>query len=258
MRRTWRLNERQYGVLTGRSKRRTRIEAGPELYEQWRRSLHGCPSPLPEDRLALLRADPRYASLPGEGVPAAETFAVVIARVLPYWSDLLAPPSLAVPPCCSPHTATFLRALVALLSHLDEPGIHDLNIPPAEPLIHTVTSDLRPPPAGGRHLARPGTCCRTGGRGRWPPLTTPTERTRRPCCASPACTPSRSSTPAPGGRPGPGREGFGAWAGQAVVGRMCRKSRGGHGWGVSLSGVLGFSRGRRRSAARGRASRSWV
>ncbi len=130
VRRTWRLNERQYGVLTGRSKRRTRIEAGPELYEQWRRSLHGCPSPLPEDRLALLRADPRYASLPGEGVPAAETFAVVIARVLPYWIDLLAPPSLAVPPCCSPHTATFLRALVALLSHLDEPGIHDLNIPP--------------------------------------------------------------------------------------------------------------------------------
>lgn len=146
MRRTWRLNERQYGALTGRSKRRTRIEAGPERYEQWRRSLHGCPSPLPEDRLALLRADPRYASLPGEGVPAVETFAVVIARVLPYWSDLLAPPSLAVPPCCSPHTATFLRALVALLSHLDEPGIHDLNIPPAEPLIHTVTSDLRPPP----------------------------------------------------------------------------------------------------------------
>ncbi|WP_333743930.1 2,3-bisphosphoglycerate-dependent phosphoglycerate mutase [Streptomyces ardesiacus] len=91
VRRTWRLNERQYGALTGRSKRRTRIEAGPELYEQWRRSLHGCPSPLPEDRLALLRADPRYASLPGEGVPAVETFAVVIARVLPYWSDLLAP-----------------------------------------------------------------------------------------------------------------------------------------------------------------------
>ncbi|MFJ6076565.1 2,3-diphosphoglycerate-dependent phosphoglycerate mutase [Streptomyces sp. NPDC093065] len=151
--RTWRLNERQYGALTGRSKRRTRIEAGPELYEQWRRSLHASPPPLPEDRLALLRANPRYASLPGEGVPAVETFADVIARVLPYWSDLLAPALTHGATVLVAAHGNSLRALVALLGHLDEPGIHDLNIPPAEPLVHTITPDLRPAPSGGRYLA---------------------------------------------------------------------------------------------------------
>lgn len=61
----------------------------------------------------------------------------------------------------------------------------------------------------------------------------------------------------PAGRPGPGRAGCGAPAGQAVCGRMCRKSRRTRA-GVSLSGELDCSHGRRRSAASGRARRSWV
>ncbi|WP_307825709.1 2,3-bisphosphoglycerate-dependent phosphoglycerate mutase [Streptomyces sp. MBT33] len=91
VRRTWRLNERQYGALTGQSKRKTRQDAGTDLYERWRRSLHAVPPPLSEDRLALLRADPRYAALPGEAIPPVESFADLLARVKPYWSDVLAP-----------------------------------------------------------------------------------------------------------------------------------------------------------------------
>jgi hypothetical protein len=61
----------------------------------------------------------------------------------------------------------------------------------------------------------------------------------------------------PAGRPGPGRVGFGAAAGQAVFVRRCRKSLRTRA-GVSRSGAAGFSQGRRRSAASGRARRSWV
>lgn len=61
----------------------------------------------------------------------------------------------------------------------------------------------------------------------------------------------------PGGRPGPGREDFGAPAGQTAFGRRCRKSRRTRA-GVSPSVGAGFSQGRRRSAASGRASRNWV
>ncbi|MFJ9117218.1 2,3-bisphosphoglycerate-dependent phosphoglycerate mutase [Streptomyces sp. NPDC102394] len=91
VRRTWRLNERQYGALTGRSKRRMRQEAGAERYERRRRSLHAVPPPLSDDRPALLRADTRYAALPGESIPPVESFATLVARVTPYWSDVLAP-----------------------------------------------------------------------------------------------------------------------------------------------------------------------
>lgn len=56
----------------------------------------------------------------------------------------------------------------------------------------------------------------------------------------------------PGGRPGPGREGFGAPAGEPVfVRRFLNPLR--TRAGVSLFGGLGFSQGRRRSVASGRA-----
>ena len=61
----------------------------------------------------------------------------------------------------------------------------------------------------------------------------------------------------PGGRPGPGRLDFGALAGSRVVGRMFRNPRRTRA-GVSRPGPAGRSQGRRRSATRGRASRSWV
>ncbi|MEV7855746.1 2,3-bisphosphoglycerate-dependent phosphoglycerate mutase [Streptomyces sp. NPDC088183] len=54
--RTWRLNERQYGPLTGRVEREVRREAGGlSRYQAWRRSLTGAPAPLAEDELARLR-----------------------------------------------------------------------------------------------------------------------------------------------------------------------------------------------------------
>ncbi|MEV7205332.1 MULTISPECIES: 2,3-diphosphoglycerate-dependent phosphoglycerate mutase [unclassified Streptomyces] len=153
VRRTWRLNERQYGALTGRSKQQTLIDAGPERYEQWRRSLHACPPPLPPDRLALLRADPRYAALPGGSIPAVETFAQVMTRVRPYWSDLLAPALADGATILVAAHGNSLRALVALVDHLDEPCIRTLNIPAAEPLLYTATPGLRLGPPGGRYLA---------------------------------------------------------------------------------------------------------
>jgi hypothetical protein len=61
----------------------------------------------------------------------------------------------------------------------------------------------------------------------------------------------------PVGRPGPGRDGFGARAGDGVVARMFRNPRRTLA-GVSLLAGKGFSHGRRRSAAKGRASRSWA
>src|SRR5207237_260722 len=61
----------------------------------------------------------------------------------------------------------------------------------------------------------------------------------------------------PAGRPGPGRVGFGAAAGQMVFVRRCRNPRRTRA-GLRRSGAVGFSHGRRRSAARGRARRSWV
>ncbi|MFE2373845.1 2,3-diphosphoglycerate-dependent phosphoglycerate mutase [Streptomyces sp. NPDC059398] len=150
--RTWRLNERQYGALTGRLKSEVRQEAGGEQYRLWRRSLTGTPGPLPEHRLARLRADPRYAALRGAGIPEVESLADMIARVVPYWTDVLADQ------LHSGHTVLVvahgnaIRALVAVLDRLSEHEVEELNIPTGAPLHYVFDDRLRPVRRGGRYL----------------------------------------------------------------------------------------------------------
>ncbi|HEX3649337.1 MAG TPA: 2,3-bisphosphoglycerate-dependent phosphoglycerate mutase, partial [Pseudonocardiaceae bacterium] len=47
--RTWRLNERHYGALTGRAKRDVVAEYGEAQFAEWRRAFKGTPPPLPDD-----------------------------------------------------------------------------------------------------------------------------------------------------------------------------------------------------------------
>ncbi|MGW5115285.1 2,3-bisphosphoglycerate-dependent phosphoglycerate mutase [Streptomyces noursei] len=150
--RTWRLNERQYGALTGRRKAEVRRESGPAQYEAWRRSLTGAPGPLPAVDLAALRADPRYATLAGHGVPAVESLADVITRIAPYWADVLAPHIRRGRTVLVVSHGNALRALVAVLDRLTPDEVEQLNIPTAAPLHYTFDAALRPTARGGRYL----------------------------------------------------------------------------------------------------------
>lgn len=132
--RTWRLDERRYGALTGRRKHEVRREVGPARYRAWRRSLTAAPGPLPGplpgDELARLRADPRYAALRGGGLPAVESLADVIARVAPYWTDVLAGQLCSGRRVLVVAHGNALRALIAVLDRLTGQEAEDLNFPP--------------------------------------------------------------------------------------------------------------------------------
>ncbi|MEU6476558.1 2,3-bisphosphoglycerate-dependent phosphoglycerate mutase [Streptomyces sp. NPDC047017] len=150
--RSWRLNERQYGALTGRRKREVRAEAGHELYRHWRRSLHGRPGPLPPDRLARLRADPRYSALRPDGVPAVESLADMAARTVPYWADVLAPQVRAGATVLVVAHGNSLRALATVLDRLTGSEVARLDIPTAAPLCYDFDASLRPLVRGGTYL----------------------------------------------------------------------------------------------------------
>ncbi|MCS0603703.1 2,3-bisphosphoglycerate-dependent phosphoglycerate mutase [Streptomyces sp. LP11] len=150
--RSWRLNERQYGALTGRRKHDVRAEAGAGLYDHWRRSLHGRPAPLPAPDLVRLRADPRYATLRPDAVPAVESQADVTARVVPYWADVLAPRLRTGAVVLVVAHGNSLRALVTVLDGLDEAGVQRLDIPTGAPLRYDFDPDLRSVARGGTYL----------------------------------------------------------------------------------------------------------
>jgi 2,3-bisphosphoglycerate-dependent phosphoglycerate mutase len=148
-RRHWRLNERCYGALQGRDRRAVRAEHGEEQFRVWRRSYDGAPPPLPRGSEWDVSADPRYAGVP---VPRTESLADVVARLLPYWTDVIVPDLREHGTVLVAAHSNSLRALVAHLDRLSHEEVLDLNIPTGMPLHYHLGGDLRPRVRGGRYL----------------------------------------------------------------------------------------------------------
>ena len=149
VRRSWRLNERHYGDLTGKDKKQTVAEFGEEQVALWRRSYDVPPPPLSPDDERHPRHDPRYRELPPEVLPASECLKDVVARMLPYWEDAIVP-DLRVGHCVlvSAH-GNSLRALVKHLDGIADDEIPGLNIPTGIPLVYELDDELQPVKADG-------------------------------------------------------------------------------------------------------------
>jgi len=152
VRRSWRLNGRHYGALQGRSKVRVLQEYGEEQVRLWRRSYDVPPPPLAADAQYSQFGDPRYAGLPPEARPCAESLRDVSARLLPYWYDAIVPDLRAGGCVLVVSHGNTLRALVKHLDSMSDDQIADLDLPTGIPLVYQLGPDLRPVVRGGRYL----------------------------------------------------------------------------------------------------------
>jgi len=86
---SWRLNEKHYGMLQGLDKAETAEKYGDEKVLMWRRSFDIPPSEIPADDERHPKFDPRYAGLKPEEVPATESLKDTIGRLIPYGKAIL-------------------------------------------------------------------------------------------------------------------------------------------------------------------------
>jgi len=142
--RSWRLNERHYGALQGLDKKETTDKWGKEQVLIWRRAYATPPPPLEGEALAEQLADPRYAHLPPDLLPAAECLADVVDRMLPYWYDGIVPDLVAGRVVMIAAHGNSLRALVKHLDGISDDDIVELNIPTGIPLVYELDDDLKP------------------------------------------------------------------------------------------------------------------
>jgi 2,3-bisphosphoglycerate-dependent phosphoglycerate mutase len=144
VRRSWRLNERHYGALQGRSKEQIRREVGAAQYSLWRRSYDVPPPPLePDSELAACR-DPRYAALAPDVLPSSECLRDVLARVLPYWHDVIVPDLRAGRLVLVSAHGNSLRALVKHLDRIGDSEISEVNLPTGVPLLYELDGQMSP------------------------------------------------------------------------------------------------------------------
>ena len=137
---SWRLNERHYGGLTGLDKAETAARHGEEQVHVWRRSFD-VPPPEQEAGSAFdLSADRRYAGIP---VPRTESLKDTIARVLPFWDERIAPALSGGQRVLIAAHGNSLRALVKHLSAIPDAEITSLEIPTGKPIVYELDGELR-------------------------------------------------------------------------------------------------------------------
>lgn len=157
---SWRLDERDYGVLTGMSKTVVKERFGADEFHAWRRTLHGRPPPMPAQERAAVGfvahgagaapdAEPGPAPVtPGDG----ESLADVVGRVRPLWEGpLLARLRTGGTVLVVAH-GNSLRALSSLVDGLTDTELEELNLPTAQPVVYEVAPDGQARPRGGRYL----------------------------------------------------------------------------------------------------------
>jgi 2,3-bisphosphoglycerate-dependent phosphoglycerate mutase len=141
--RSWRLNERHYGALQGLDKKKTAEEMGTEQVHRWRRGYDVRPPALSLDDERHPRFDPRYTQLQPEQLPATESLKDTLARVLPYWHEVITPALKRGRRILISAHGNSLRALVKYLDHISDDEIPSLNIPTGFPLVYELDEDLR-------------------------------------------------------------------------------------------------------------------
>ncbi len=139
----WRLNERFYGDLQGRSKKEMEEKYGREQIHRWRRGFRELPPALSaeDDRYPL--HDPRYRGLGGDLIPRTESLQDTLNRMLTCWKDLIAPELQKGQSVLIVSHGNTLRALAMHLEGLTEGEVEEMEIPTGVPLVYEFDTDPR-------------------------------------------------------------------------------------------------------------------
>lgn len=142
--RSWRLNERHYGALTGLDKAETAAQYGEEQVHIWRRS-YDIPPPAFADHD---RENPgyhrRYEDIPDDQIPRTECLKDTVERFLPLWESDIAPAIITGKRILIAAHGNSLRALVKHLDNISDEDITGMNIPTGIPLVYQLDEKLRP------------------------------------------------------------------------------------------------------------------
>lgn len=142
--RSWKLNERFYGGLTGMNKAETAKKYGDDQVLIWRRSYDIPPPELDKSSEYYPGNQARYANLSDDELPTTECLKDTVARVVPYFESTIAPEIKAGKKLVIAAHGNSLRALVKYLDNISEADILKLNIPTGVPLVYELDENLKP------------------------------------------------------------------------------------------------------------------
>jgi len=143
---TWRLNERHYGSLTGLNKADTAKKYGDEQVHIWRRSFNVPPPKMENDHpyYNSIHGDARYKSVPEADIPYHESLELTIQRTLPFWENNIVPAVKSGKSCIIAAHGNSLRGIVKHLEGMTNDEIMLLNLPTGIPFVYELDENFKP------------------------------------------------------------------------------------------------------------------
>ena len=139
---SWRLNERHYGGLTGKNKAEAAEQFGDEQVHIWRRSYDVLPPLLSADDEGSAANDRRYADLDPRIIPGGENLKVTLGRVIPFWEDHIAPDLLAGKNVIVAAHGNSLRALTKYIEQISDEDIMNVEMATGQPVVYDLDDKL--------------------------------------------------------------------------------------------------------------------
>lgn len=143
VRNRWQLNERHYGALEGLNKAETAAQYSEEQVTIWRRGYAVRPPALERSDPRFPGHDRRYAKLPPEEIPLAESLADTQRRVVRLWQQEIIPAAREGSRILIAAHNNSLRALIKYLDSVDDEEIIRLSIPTGIPLVYEFDQEFR-------------------------------------------------------------------------------------------------------------------
>lgn len=138
----WRLNEKSYGAIQGLNKADTAKKYGDDQVLLWRRSFDVQPPALDLHDERSPRMDPRYNELTDAQIPLTESLKDTIARLMPYYRDVIIPAQRNHEQVMIVAHGNSLRGIVKELKGMSNDEIIKFNIPTAVPYIFEFNDNL--------------------------------------------------------------------------------------------------------------------
>ena len=139
---TWQLNERHYGALTGLNKVEMKKKIGEKKVHEFRRSWDVKPEPLDKKSPYHALNIDAYKNIPKELIPDTESLKDTYKRVLKFYEEEIKEKLKDNNILISAH-GNSIRALCKKLLNLDNNQISNLEIPTGNPLIIDLNDELK-------------------------------------------------------------------------------------------------------------------
>ncbi len=139
---SWRLNERHYGALTGLNKAETAVQHGQEQVKLWRRSYDIAPPLVEVSDPRHPKHDLKYKEVPPGQLPSGESLKDTVARLMPLWQGEIMPKIKAGRRLLIVAHGNSLRAIIQHLEGLSAQEIMEENVPTGVPLFYELDGGL--------------------------------------------------------------------------------------------------------------------